>query len=372
MTWNWQQEDWPHFTYDEEPLEEIEKLWLHESGVLLGAFKHLEDEAKNTLIVDLISNEALKTSAIEGEHLNRDSLQSSIRRSFGLEAGKQQIPQAEQGIAEMMVDLYKSFSEPLTHQVLFSWHKMLTKDRKDLKDIGQYRTHKEPMQIVSGYIHNPKVHFEAPASKDVRQETNQFITWFNKTAPDGQSPLPMLTRAGMTHLYFVSIHPFEDGNGRIGRALAEKTLSQSLGQPTLIALSHTIEKHKKLYYKMLEQSNKNNEITSWLIYFAKTILKAQTYTKKRIEFLIEKAKLYDKLRGKLNSRQEKVIARMFREGLSGFKGGLSAENYISITGVSRATTTRDLQDLVAKGALIKTGERKYTRYYLNIQPFKVL
>lgn len=367
MLWNWQQEDWPHFNYDKESLKEIEELWLHESGILLGAFQHLKDEIKSTLIVDLISNEALKTSAIEGEYLSRDSLQSSIRRSFGLEISSQQIPLAEQGIAEMMVDLYRSFSKPLTHQVLFSWHKMLTKGRKDLKDLGKYRTHEEPMQIVSGYVHNPKVHFEAPASKDVMFEMNQFVAWFNKTSPDGQSPLSILTRAGITHLYFVSIHPFEDGNGRIARALAEKSLSQSLGQPTLIALSHTIEKHKKLYYQMLEQSNKNNEITRWLVYFAKTVLEAQAYTKKRVEFLIEKAKLYDKFRGKLNPRQEKVLARMFREGLSGFKGGLSAENYISITGVSRATTTRDLQDLVAKGALVKIGEFRYTRYYLNIQ-----
>ena len=134
----------------------------------------------------------------------------------------------------------------------------------------------------------------------------------------------------------------------------------------MIALSHTIQEQKKAYYETLEKNNKVNEITDWLVYFANTILNAQSYTQKHIDFLIDKSRLYDKLRGKMNERQEKVIARMFREGPGGFKGGLSAEKYISIAKTSRATATRDLQDLVEMGALQKTGERKYTRYSLGI------
>jgi Fic family protein len=174
-----------------------------------------------------------------------------------------------------------------------------------------------------------------------------------------------LTRAGIAHLHFVSIHPFEDGNGRIGRALAVKSLAQTLGQPSLIALA-TIERSRKAYYAALERNNKDIEITDWLTYFAETILAAQRNTIKRLDFYVAKAKLYEKLRGRLNDRQEKAIARMFREGIDGFKGGLSAENYIRLTGSSRATATRDLQDLVAKGALTRTGELRHTRYHLNI------
>jgi len=267
----------------------------------------------------------------------------------------------------MMMDLYRNFAKPLTHETMFAWHKMITSGREDLKDIGRYRTHEDPMQIVSGPIHKPKVHFEAPPSKNVPKEMERFVKWFNKTAPGGAEPLPSLTRASIAHLYFVCIHPFEDGNGRIGRGIAEKALSQSLGQPTLIALSHIIEKHKKRYYGMLEESNKDNDSDDWLAYFAGTILDAQDYTQQMLDFLIEKIKLFDRVRGQLNGRQEKALACMFHEGVGGFKGGLSAENYIGITGTSRATATRDLQELADKSVLMRTGERKGTRYWLNIK-----
>ena len=367
MKWNWQQPDWPQLSYERAALTDLEARFLRQSGVFLGTMRHVTAGDKDTLVVDLMSTEALKTSEIEGEILDRGSLQSSIRRNFGLDEKNQKIPPAEQGIAEMMVDLYKTFKKPLSHEQLFAWHKMLMKGRKDLHDPGAYRTHEDPMQVVSGPVHKPKVHFEAPPSKAMRREMTQFVRWLNSTAPDGKNHLPALTRAGMAHLHYVCIHPFEDGNGRIGRAIAEKVLSQCLGQPTLIALSHEIQEHKKAYYVSLENNNKDNEITDWLVYFAKTILEAQAYTQKLVDFLIEKSRFYEKLRGKMNGRQEKVIARLFREGPEGFKGGLSAEKYISIAKTSRATATRDLQDLVEMGALLKTGERKYTRYSLRIK-----
>ncbi|MDQ6968642.1 MAG: Fic family protein, partial [Mariprofundaceae bacterium] len=190
--------------------------------------------------------------------------------------------------------------------------------------------------------------------------------WFNRTSPDGKHPLPALIRAGMAHFHFVSIHPFEDGNGRIARALSEKILAQSLKQPTLIALSHVIEKQKKDYYGQLNKHNHTLDITSWLNYFSDTVLGSIQYSQSLVDFLISKAKLYDQVRGQLNPRQEKALARMFKEGLDGFKGGLSAENYIKITQASRATATRDLQKLVELGALTKTGTLKSTRYGLNV------
>lgn len=179
--------------------------------------------------------------------------------------------------------------------------------------------------------------------------------------------MPALTRAGIAHLYFVSIHPFEDGNGRIGRAIAEKALAQSLGQPTLTALAATILARRKAYYDALEAANRNNEITAWLAWFAGTAIEAQRRTIAQVEFLIDKTRLLDQLRGQLNERQERALPRMMREGPEGFKGGLSAGNYVTITGASPATATRDLMDMVAKGTLIRLGERRHARYHLAIQ-----
>lgn len=366
MTWNWQQKDWPNFTYEKAPLAELEKLFIHKSGFLLGSYQHINKADQDNLTIDILSDEAYKTSEIEGEYLNRDSLRSSIRRYLGFNSDHKKSSPGELGIAELRVSLYKNYANELSHETLFEWHSMITNGRRDLHDVGCYRTHEEAMQVVSGSFHKPKIHFEAPPSNDVPNEMDKFIQWFNDTAPNGESPLPALIRAGIAHLYFVSIHPFEDGNGRIARALSEKVLSQSLNRPIMIALSHTIQNNRKAYYSELENANKSNNISIWLLYFAKTILDAQDYTRKMIEFLIQKTKLYDRIKEQINLRQKRVIARMFEEGIEGFKGGLSAENYIRITKASRATTTRDLQDLVDKGILVRSGERKSTRYTLNI------
>ena len=364
MQWNWEQNSWPDFTYQPEPLRELEEQLLVGSGMLSGAFKHLDEQDASHIRVEIISNEAIKTSEIEGEYLDRDSVQSSIRRHFGLQTDAAQAPPAEQGVADMMLDLYRRFQEPITHDLLYGWHRMLMSGRNDLADIGCYRTGN--VQVVSGPVYNRRVHFEAPFPERVMPEMKGFIQWFNSTSANGKTALPALTRAGIAHLRFVCIHPFEDGNGRIGRAVAEKALAQCLGKPTLIALSADIEKHREAYYDALGKTNKDNEITDFLLYFARTILQAQEDSLSQIEFLIEKAKMFDRLRGMLNQRQEKALLRIFREGPAGFTGGLTAQNYISITKATRPTATRDLTDLVSKGALIRKGERKHTRYYLNL------
>ena len=365
MKWNWQQKDWPSFSYDTTKLLELEQQLLHQSGILFGAYKHLTSEDKEWLKVELISNEALKTSEIEGEYLDRSSLQSSIRRYFGLQVDTIKIKPEENGIAALMIDLYKTYNTALTHEKLYDWHSKLLGHRNDLEYIGCYRGGEELMQVISGRIGEPTIHFEAPPSERVKNEMEIFIEWFNESQNRFRKTVPTLTRAGITHLYFESIHPFEDGNGRIGRVLSEKVLAQGLRQPTLLALSTIINKYKKRYYDALERANKNNEITEWLIYFANTILEALAYTQKAIEFLIEKAKILNRLEGELNSRQKKALLRIFEAGHEGFQGGLSANNYISITKATQPTTTRDLVDLVQKGVLYKIGERKHTRYYLN-------
>jgi Fic family protein len=350
----------------ENALEPLEKQFLLQSGEFVGAYKHVGANDQETLKIELISDEAIKTSEIEGEILNRDSVQSSLRHQLGLGDERPGVKPAERGISKMMVDLYRGFATPLTDKTMFDWHTMLLSGNNSIKVVGGYRTHADAMQVVSGADYKRKVHFEAPPSDRLPDEMKRFIAWFNDTAPGAKNPLPAMTRAGIAHFYFVCIHPFEDGNGRIGRALAEKSLAQNLGQPSLIALAYTIERKRKDYYAALERNNKDTEIGKWLKYFANTILEAQNNTIKRVDFYVAKAKFYERLRGKLNERQEKVIARMFREGIEGFKGGLSADNYIGISGASRATATRDLQDLVEKGALTKTGALRHTRYHLNI------
>jgi len=366
MTWNWQTPDWPKFTYDYRALEPLEQKFLLQSGQFIGACKHVGSDEKETLKIELISDEAVKTSEIEGEILNRNSVQSSLRQQFGLGVEQPGVKPAERGISQMMVSLYQNFAAPLDDQTLFDWHAKLLSGARDINVIGGYRTHSDPMQIVSGPDYKRTVHFEAPPSARVPDEMKRFVSWFNDTGPSGANKLPALTRSCIAHLYFESIHPFEDGNGRIGRALSEKALAQNLGQPTLIALAYTIERKRKDYYAALERNNKDTAITPWLTYFANTVLEAQNNTIKRVDFYIAKAKFYENFRGQLNERQEKAVARMFKEGIDGFKGGLSAENYISITQASRATATRDLQDLVEKGAFTKTGELRHTRYFLNL------
>ena len=366
MTRNWTQVGWPEFKYSTSVLEALERSFLLSSGEILGAVRHVGGAERGRLRIEILSEEAMRTSAIEGEILDRLSVQSSLRRHFGLTLDSQPIKPREQGVAEMTVDVYSTFASPLDHQTLFRWHGMLLAHDRKLETVGGYRRHDDAMQIVSGRMDRPTVHFEAPPSARVPEEMQDFIAWFNRTAADGLTPLPALTRAGLGHLYFESIHPFEDGNGRLGRALAEKSLAQNIGRPSLIALSYTIERDRKAYYDQLEAHQKSLDITDWLVWFAKTVLAAQQATLDRVFFFIAKARFYDLHRNQMNNRQGKAIERMFREGPAGFLGGLSADNYIAITSTSRATATRDLQDLVEKGMLTRSGERRHTRYWLNL------
>ncbi len=336
-----------------------------------GTFKHLSQSDQEQLTIEAISTEAVTTSEIEGEILDRASVQASIRRQFGLAADSRRIAPAEEGISELMVDLYRTSGDPMSDRMLFAWHQMLFEERGGIGDIGQYRSSVEPMEVVSGPMHAPRVHFVAPRSRNVPKEMARFVDWFNRTAPTGPEHLSALTRAGIAHLYFESIHPFEDGNGRIGRAIAEKALAQGFGQPTLIALAATILLRRKAYYAALEAANKNNEVTAWLSWFAGITIEGQRRTTAHAEFLIEKTRMLDRLGGQLSPRQEKALLRMLREGPEGFKGGLSAGNYVSITGASPATATRDLADLVDRGVLLRAGERRHARYRIAIPLRKV-
>ena len=366
MLWNWQLSDWTQFTFDEARLRDAETRFLRGAGVVVGSMHHLDGEARHGIVVELISQEMVDSSAIEGEILDRISVQSSIARQLGFAADKRRSNPAEAGAAELMADLYRRYAEPLTNRLLFDWHKMLMNGRRDLAGIGSYRTHADPMQIVSGALHAPRIHFEAPPSDRVPDEMARFIAWFNDSSPQGSKPLAAITRAAIVHLWFETIHPFEDGNGRLGRALAEKALAQSLEAPTLTALAATINRHKKAYSTQLHRASQTNRIDDWMVWFADIVLEAQGRTIESIRFLIEKTRLLDRLRGRINARQEKALIRMMAEGPDGFVGGLSAHNYRTITEAASATATRDLAELVELGALERVGERRYTRYHLTI------
>jgi Fic family protein len=244
---------------------------------------------------------------------------------------------------------------------------MIMNGRTDLRTIGAYRTHDEPMQIVSGPVHAPKVHFEAPASTRLPAEMAAYWKWLDVSGPKGDAPAAPVSRAGVAHIWFESIHPYEDGNGRLGRAISEKVLAQGFPTPAVTGMATTLLRHRKAYYAQLEHAHCDLDVTDWLLWFAAKAIEAQRRTLQKLEFVLEKSRLMDRLRGQLNPRQEKALLRLFAAGPDGFAGGLSAANYMSITGAPSATTTRDLTALVAMSALTRTGEHRSTRYRLNIE-----
>lgn len=361
MLWNWQLPEWPKFTYDPARLSHLEKKFLLNTGGSFAFFKSISQEDREQFIIEILSIEGQQSSKIEGELLERESLQSSIRKQFGLQVPERKKSEKEHGMAQVLCNVYKTFDSPLTHAMVCGWQEMLFRGWSRLEEIGTYRTHPDPMQIVSGRLDDHRVYFEAPPSQKIPEEMELFINWYNTTKASEN----ILGRAAVAHVYFESIHPFEDGNGRIGRVIVEKALSQGVAQPVLIAVSKFIEKNKKEYYSELARCNRTLDIQHWVEFFATMIIQAQEDSMKLLQFLLHKSQLLSSLAGKINPRQEKALLRMFAEGPDGFVGGLSAEKYIAITQAPRATATRDLHDLVEKGALTKVGELRHTRYWLN-------
>ncbi|WP_350284633.1 Fic family protein [uncultured Croceitalea sp.] len=363
MRYNWQQKDWPDFQYQTIYIEDLLFDFAQRTGRISGVLQGLSETEQTEAMINLMVSEAIKTSEIEGEYLSRNDVMSSIRRNLGLNP---ELPLTKdkraEGIAELMLAVRDDFLKPLRSQVLFDWHSMLMKGNTQIQ-IGHWRTHKEPMQIVSGGIGREVIHFEAPPSSKVTSEMDDFIKWFNTSQGEIKKPI---IRAAIAHLYFETIHPFEDGNGRIGRAVAEKALSQSIGRPVLFSLSKSIEVNKNAYYDALQGAQRSNEITDWINYFVRTVLDAQIDAELEIEFTLKKTKFFDELKDSLNERQQKVVRRMLEEGHQGFEGGMNARKYVSLARTSKATATRDLQDLVAKGIFKPIGGGRSTRYEINV------
>jgi Fic family protein len=367
--YNWQQKDWPHFKFTLEGVEDELLIFSEKAGRVSGILEGLPEETKQEVVVDIILAEAIKTSEIEGEFPSRKDVLSSIRKNLGLHHSPGHIKdKSAEGLGELMIDVRKTFKETLTEEMIFAWHKMLMGENKRI-EAGLWRTHKEPMQVISGAIGKEKVHYEAPPSSQVPEEMKRFFQWFKESGPGGKEEIKKApVRSAIAHLYFETIHPFEDGNGRIGRAIAEKALSQTIGRPVMLSLSRTIEAKKNVYYDALEKAQHSNEITPWLEYFVRTTLDAQTEAEKQIEFTLKKTRFFDRFKDQFNDRQLTVIRRMLEEGAKGFEGGMNARKYTGITKTSKATATRDMQQLLESGAFALAGNAggRSTSYQLNM------
>jgi len=365
--YNWQLADWGNFTFSLKDVEDKLYVFAEKAGHLKGLLQAMPQKSQEEALIEILVSEALKTSEIENEYLSREDVTSSIRHNLGLyEPGKEVRDMRAKGIGKLMIEVRRTYNDPFTLQTLKDWHRFLFLNQTHIT-VGDWRTHTAPMQVVSGRLDKPTVHFEAPSSSAIPQEMKRFIRWFNDTGPDGKNIIKQAPiRAAISHIYFESIHPFEDGNGRIGRAIADKVLSQSIGYPLSLSLSATIESNKKAYYNALERGQKSNEITPWIIYFVDVIIDAQQSAEALVVFILKKVRFFDTYRDQLNDRQLKSINRMFQEGPQGFQGGMTAKKYVSITKTSKATATRDLQALEALGALIVLGRGRNTHYYLNL------
>ena len=368
MSYNWQLKDWPNFTY--ELTATIEKnlfAFAERTGRVSGLIEGLAEAARMETVIEMMVSEAVKTSEIEGEYISRRDVKSSIRNNLGLSAPKEQVnDKRAEGAAALMVAVRDHYSEALSEKMLFEWHETLMVGDKRIKK-GAWRTHEDPMQIISGPFGKEKVHYEAPPSARVPDEMKAFIRWYNDTAPNGDKEIDKSpVRSALAHVYFESIHPFEDGNGRIGRAISEKALSQGVGRPILLSLSASIEANRNAYYDALNAAQYTLDATAWVEYFVQTCLDAQIQAEEKINFTLKKTKLFDRFEKTMNERQLKVVRRMLEDGPDSFEGGMSAKKYMAITKVSKATATRDLQDLTEMGVLIPEGGGRSVRYKVNM------
>ena len=368
MEYIWKHPDWPHFIYRMDAFQDVLYKYAVEANSLAGRLAGVNEEEKSDALIDSMVTEAIRTSQIEGEHYDRDDVRSSIRNQLGLVGVPEPVrnPRAN-GIASLMIAARESHQGALTIERLFNWHDLIMTDAslRARIPIGQWRD--DEMQIVSGPIGREKVHFDAPPPDIVPAEMAGFIKWFNETAPDGEKiRLPAPIRAAVLHLYFEVIHPFADGNGRIGRALSEIALSQELGGPVLLSLSSVFQKRRNEYYDELKLASRGNlDITRWVEWFVKKVLQAQYEAREMIMFVLAKARFWDIYEDKLNERQSRVIKRMMREGTDGFTGGMSAKKYGTIADCSGATATRDLSGLSDLGVFHQLpGGGRNTRYEL--------
>src|SRR5690606_19910000 len=361
--YNWQLDSWPNFDYSTDTLSPIAVAFAKEFGIAKGLMTGLNEDLKQEILVEILITESIKTSEIEGEYISREDLMSSIKKNLGLKDATIVSNKKAAGIAQLMTTIRQDVMEKLSLEMILQWHQILMEGFPRI-NAGAWRKGEEPMQIVGG---KETIHYEAPPSHRVPDEMKGFLKWFHQDELEAKDEVTKaLLKAAIAHLYFESIHPFEDGNGRIGRALAEYTISNTLQSPVLLSLSKTIEKNKKQYYNALKQGQSGLEITEWVGYFAEVILEAQIDAKQVIEFTVRKAKFFDRLKPLFNERQTKAINRMLENGPDGFEGGMTAKKYMAITKTSKATATRDMQHLLELGVFNQIGAGRSVRYEVVI------
>ena len=367
MVYNWQLSEWPDFVYEVREVQPLIMAFAQETGEVSGVIQGLSDDLKQETVLQLMLSEAVKTSEIEGEFISREDVMSSIRNNLGLNEPLIKVKdQRAAGVAELLLEVRKTFNQPLSLDMLRVWHNMLVTGIRNVNP-GEWRTGAEPMQIVSGAYGREVVHYEAPPSSDVPKEMRRFVEWYNNATFQLKGEVAeAVLKSAIAHLYFESIHPFEDGNGRIGRAIAEKALSQSIGRPVMLSLSKIIENNKAAYYGALKEAQRSLDITAWINYFASVILEAQRDAKAMVQFTLKKAKFFDRYKHQFNERQLKAIKKMLEKGIDGFEGGMTAKKYIGICNASKATATRDLQHLLEMGAFVQEGAGRSVKYQLNL------
>ena len=362
----WQHQDWPKLHWDQGalliPLGEARFA----QGRLFGELETIGFGENLRIEAGALVEEAVKTSAIEGESLPRDSVRSSVARRLGLEASGLPAPQRHvEGLVDLLVDASSRCEEPLTAERLKGWHAALfPTGYSGLHKITVADWRNKPIQVVSGPVGHERVHFEAPPPERVPGEMEQFLDWW-RFPPE---PLEGLVRAGVAHLWFEIVHPFEDGNGRIGRALADMALAQAEKSPRrFYSLSAQIHAEREDYYRALEKSNAGGgDITGWLVWFLGCVARAVTGAEKEVQLVLCKTRFWRRIDAhRLNTRQAKVVNRLLDAGPGGFEGGLTNRKYRQMTRASERTSLRDIRDLVDWGVLVRndTGGRS-TRYEL--------
>jgi Fic family protein len=362
LKWIWESKYFSNFVYKKVNLEKL----TYKFGQLNMLESFINSKDSNELVLEILLDDALSTSAIEGEILQRSSVHSSINKilKLGLEDDYSYTVQSD-SLIEVLVDARVN-SDPLDKTRLLSWHKALfPSGNNGLREIniGSYRTDEEDMQIVSGHWNKEKVHYIAPPSKEIDILMDRFLVWLNK-----DDEINHIYKAIVAHLYFVLIHPFDDGNGRIARAITDYILAKTnLANNNFYSVSTIIYQKRKEYYKILDQVciNTNQDITQWIEWFINILEESVNDTLKKVQSITTKAKFWDRhIDTKLNERQKKVILKMLSYLPDVFEGGMKVKKYMSITKTTRLTASRDLSDLVEKDIMQSHGKTRGVYYTL--------
>ena len=368
MNYIYQRKEWPKMTWDAERLAGLLANVRHRQGRLIGRMEGLGFSLRNEAVLQTLTEDVLKSNEIEGEKLDRDQVRSSIARRLGLDVGGLvAVDRHVEGVVEMMLDATGHYAEPLTEERLFAWHAALfPTGRSGMTKIavGRWRdVQSEPMQVVSGPIGREKVHYQAPKAKRVPGEMASFLKWFN--APPAIDPV---MAAGLAHLWFVTIHPFEDGNGRMDRAIADMALARSeKSTQRFYSMSAQIRLERSVYYEVLERTQQGGlEITPWLEWFLGCLDRAIEGAEQILTGIFHKARFWESHAKKpFNERQRMILNRLF----DGFDGKLTSSKWAKLAKCSQDTASRDIDDLVKRGVLVKEpGGGRSTSYALAIHP----